>query len=79
MHKRKEVPEPPAERSILSVAEAAALSGLGENTIRALVKTGELPARRVRRRVLIRRVDLVTLVSPNDHDLPKPANRAEVS
>lgn len=78
MYHRKVTPEPPADRTILSVEEAAAISGLGVNTIRKLVKTGELPARRVGRRILIRRTDLDAFLTPNASDLPKPANRAEV-
>jgi excisionase family DNA binding protein len=51
-------------RKYLSVAEAAAYLGVGQRTVRRLLAFGELPARRVRKRVLVARGDLDRLVAP---------------
>lgn len=64
MHKAKPVPMPPADRVILSVMEAAAVAGLGHNTIRKAIKEEKLPARKIGKRVLIRRIDLEQFLSP---------------
>jgi excisionase family DNA binding protein len=68
MRKRREHPLPPKDKDILSLPEVAALFGLGETTIRQLVrlKTNPLPARFVGRRILIHRDDAVAYFAPNN-------------
>jgi excisionase family DNA binding protein len=48
----------PAEKSFLTVKQAAETSGLGSSTIRLLIRKRELSAQKVGRRVLIKRSDL---------------------
>jgi excisionase family DNA binding protein len=54
-----------AERSFLTVKQAAETSGLGVSTIRLLIRRRQLPAQRVRRRVLIKRIDLENFLEAN--------------
>lgn len=53
----------PGQRLALSMADAAALTGLGERTIRRYIADGKLPAQRLGGRVLIDPNDLANLVS----------------
>lgn len=64
MYDRRDVPDPPPSRAMLNVLEAATLSGLGRNTIRKLIKTGQLKHRRVGKRIVIRRDDLMRFMDP---------------
>ena len=69
MRKRKPVPEPPAHRETLTVAEAAAIAGLGQSTIRGLIKSGRLRSSKIGRRRLVMRTHLVDmLLAPGDQD-----------
>lgn len=65
----KLLPMPPPAKSMLSVMEAAALSGLGRNTIYDLIKGRvagkKLPSKRIGKRWLIRRVDLDKFLTPD--------------
>jgi excisionase family DNA binding protein len=68
MHKQKnEVSAPPplVTQPILNVEEAARIARLHPNTIRKLVNTKQLPAKRAGRRILIRHVDLEAYLKPN--------------
>ena len=47
-----------ADRSFLTVKQAAETSGLGVSTIRLLIRKRQLRAQKVGRRVLIKRTDL---------------------
>jgi excisionase family DNA binding protein len=47
-----------AQKSFLTVKQAAETSGLGVSTIRLMIRKRQLPAQRVGRRVLIKRNDL---------------------
>lgn len=49
---------PLKDRKTLTTAEAAELTGLSKDTIARARKAGDLPAKRVGSRVLIRHVDL---------------------
>ena len=49
----------------LSVLEAAALSGLGESTIRDMLEDKRLPHKRVGRRILIQRKDVMAAIEPD--------------
>jgi excisionase family DNA binding protein len=60
MNRRKPAIAPPLEKITLSVEEAAAACGLGQSTIRRLIREGKLPARRIGTRLLICRADLET-------------------
>lgn len=57
------------ERETQSVAEVAARLGVHENTIRNWVRSGEVPAVRLGRRVLVPRVVIDRLL-----DRPEPAS-----
>jgi excisionase family DNA binding protein len=70
MPRRKPLPMPPPERQILSVTDAAGLVGVGESTLRGLVRTGKLPHTRIGKRILITRGVLMRFfdpVEPGDH------------
>jgi excisionase family DNA binding protein len=58
------IPLPAANRPVLSVRETAALLGIGESTVRGLVKTGKLKHTRIGKRVLIRREHAMEIVPP---------------
>ncbi|MEY9184746.1 excisionase family DNA binding protein [Bradyrhizobium sp. USDA 326] len=60
-----EIPIPPPTQPILTVNEAAAVARLHRNTIRKLIRTKELPAKRSGRRILIRRIDLDAYLEPD--------------
>jgi excisionase family DNA binding protein len=46
------------ERAAYSVAEAAVLAGVGRDGIYAAIRQGQLPAKKLGRRTVIRRTDL---------------------
>jgi len=54
-----------ADRSFLTVKQAAVTSGLGSSTIRLLIRKRQLPAQKVGRRVLIKRSDLESFLEAN--------------
>jgi len=53
-----QIPPAPVERVTLTVPEAAQLLGISRNEAYLAVQRGELPARRIGRRILIPRVAL---------------------
>jgi excisionase family DNA binding protein len=53
------------EKSFLTVKQAADTSGLGVSTIRLLIRRGQVGARRVGRRVLIKRTELEKFLEAN--------------
>lgn len=55
----------PAEKSFLTVKQAAETSGLGVSTIRLLIRKRQLRAQKVGRRVLIKRNDLESFLEAN--------------
>ncbi len=55
----------PLESLTYTVPEAAAVIGVSPETVRILIKRGELPALRIGRRVLIAKVALVSWVEAN--------------
>jgi excisionase family DNA binding protein len=61
-----QIPMPPAGKLMLSVMEAAAVSGLGRSTVYRLVVGKAIPSKRIGKRWLIRRSDLEKFLSP-DH------------
>jgi excisionase family DNA binding protein len=61
---RRTLPLPSADRKFLSVLEAAALIGIGETTIRDLVRQNKIPHVRIGRRILFRREDLDRMMTP---------------
>ena len=52
---RKQLPIPPANRPVLSVAEAAALLGIGQTTVRDLVRARKIQHTRLGRRIVFKR------------------------
>jgi excisionase family DNA binding protein len=54
-----------AEKSFLTVKQAAETSGLGVSTIRLFIRKRQLPAQKVGRRVLIKRTDLERVLEAN--------------
>lgn len=60
----KQMPLPPANKTVLSAIEAAAILGLGRSTIYRLLTSKELPSKRIGKRWLVRRVDLDKFVAP---------------
>jgi excisionase family DNA binding protein len=54
-----------AQKSFLTVKQAADTSGLGVSTIRLLIRRGQVGARRVGRRVLIKRTELEKFLEAN--------------
>jgi excisionase family DNA binding protein len=52
------------KRLTYTLAEAGALLGLTENSIRSRVWRGKLPAVRLGKRLLIRRTDLLNAIEP---------------
>jgi excisionase family DNA binding protein len=54
-----------AEKSFLTVKQAAEISGLGVSTIRLLIRKRQLGAQKVGRRVLIKRSDLEKVLGAN--------------
>ena len=61
IRKPRILPEPPKDRSVLSVKEAAGLLHVGESTIRAAVKAGTIPHFRFGYRVLFKREVLMKI------------------
>jgi excisionase family DNA binding protein len=61
----KPVELPPADRLIITIAEAVAVSTLSDTTIRRAIKEKRLPVKRVGRRILIRRADLDQFLTPD--------------
>lgn len=59
---RKKLPLPPASRMILSVADAAALFGVGESTLRDMARAKKIPHSRLGKRILFRRDALMRLL-----------------
>jgi excisionase family DNA binding protein len=54
-----------ADKSFLTVKQAAETSGLGASTIRLLIRRRQLRAQRVGRRVLVKRSDLESFLEAN--------------
>lgn len=65
MRRRDNIPEPPPTRTILSVAEVRSIMRVGENTVLKLIWDKKLPAKRVGKRWLIRRVDVENYLNPH--------------
>lgn len=61
---RRTLPIPPANRPVLSVTDAAGLLGIGESTLRDMVRAKKIPHTRFGKRILFRRSDLMELVDP---------------
>jgi excisionase family DNA binding protein len=61
---RRTLPPPPANRQVLSVMEAAGLLGVGESTLRDLVRRNEIPHTRFGKRILFNREILMGLMQP---------------
>jgi len=55
---------------VLTVPEAAALAGCGEETVRRWVRSGRLPSRRDGPRLLVAREDVQALLAPASLPLP---------
>jgi excisionase family DNA binding protein len=55
---RKEYPIPPAGRISLSLAEVCGLTGIGMTKIREAIEAGLLPARRLGKKIAVRRPDV---------------------
>ncbi len=55
----------PAEKSFLTIKQAAATSGLGASTIRLYIRKRQLRAQQVGRRVLVKRSDLEKFLETN--------------
>ena len=55
----EQLPEP----ILLSIEDTMHVLGLGRTTVHALVKSGELPAVKIGRRVMIRRADIEAFVA----------------
>ena len=56
-----------ADKSYLTVKQAAETSGLGSSTIRLLIRKRQLRAQRVGRRVLVKRADLERFLESNSN------------
>jgi len=69
MYNRTHVTEQFSGREIFSLTEAAAFAGIGLTTLRRLIKQGKIKHRKVGKRVLVRRVDVIEYMDPvhNDH------------
>ena len=60
-HKRT-LPVPPANRPVLSVTDAAGLLGVGESTLRDMVRANKIPHTRFGKRILFRRDALMAML-----------------
>jgi len=58
-------PETHAAKEFLTIKQAAGLYGLGSSTIRLYIRKRQLAARKVGRRVLIKRTDLEVFLDSN--------------
>lgn len=56
--KRRDYPIPPPDKIGLTFDEVCGISGLGMTSVRQLVADGQLPARQVGSRIVIRRDDV---------------------
>ncbi len=61
----------------LTVSEAAALIGLSESATYDAVGRGDLPAVRIGRRILIKRIELLAMFPGSDPTADVPASRAD--
>lgn len=64
VRQRRTLPVPPANRPVLSVTDAAGLLGIGESTLRDMVRAGKVPHTRFGKRILFRRADLMEMMDP---------------
>lgn len=64
MRRLRPLPVPPANRLVISVIEAAALLGVGESTVRDMIKRNEIPFTRIGRRIVLRRDLLLQMTEP---------------
>lgn len=66
-----------SDGALLTVAEVAEFTRLSIYTVRAAIRTGELPASRLRGRLLVDRVDLADWIEANrvqgEHEQAPPA------
>jgi excisionase family DNA binding protein len=65
------------QRLTLTIAEACAALGVGETTLRQMMRVGQLPVLRIGRRVLIPRHAVVDLVAGVNGDAHGPGARLE--
>lgn len=61
----KAATQSPADKSFLTIKQAAQVSGLGASTIRLYIRKRQLRAQRVGRRVLVKRGDLEKFLETN--------------
>ncbi len=61
----REVSQSAADKSFLTIKQAAETSGLGASTIRLAIRRRQLRAQKVGRRVLVKRIDLVKFLEAN--------------
>jgi excisionase family DNA binding protein len=66
---RGDIQSAAAEKSFLTIKQAAGSSGLGASTIRLAIRRRQLRAQRVGRRVLIKRSDLENFLEANPIEL----------
>ena len=64
MRKSRRLPVPPDDRVVLSITEGAGLLGVGESTLRDLVRAGKIPHTRLGKRILLKREVLLELANP---------------
>ena len=61
----KATAQQPAEKSFLTIKQAAEVSGLGASTVRLYIRKRQLRAQQVGRRVLVKRSDLEKFLETN--------------
>lgn len=65
LHSRSGAESTPADKSFLTIKQAAATSGLGASTIRLAIRRRNLRAQKVGRRVLLKKTDLEHFLEAN--------------
>jgi excisionase family DNA binding protein len=60
---RKAYPIPPAGRISLSLSEVCGLCGIGMTTVRKAIEAEMLPARRLGKKIVVRRADVDTFLT----------------
>jgi excisionase family DNA binding protein len=65
--KKRNLPAPPANRTVLSVVEAAGLLGVGESTLRDMARANKIPHTRFGKRILFKREALMKML---DNEAP---------
>ena len=60
------LPVPPPSRQVLSVIDAAGLLGLGESTLREMVRSNRIPHSRLGKRILFRREILLKMIAERE-------------